>query len=83
MYIDTKHDGKWHISKDRTIYTSRPGKLDVRVRYQTNWGYRLSDGQFYATAVCFAAEDGSILSIEKRLPPEITPALLKQWGFLD
>ena len=86
MFIETKKHGVWHIEKAPSIFTFRNGKVDIRIRQRSGpreGGVMLSDGFFYITAQCFAAENGAIISNYMALPPDITPELLRQWGFLD
>jgi hypothetical protein len=83
MYIDTKHCGVWHISKGPSPFVFRKGKQDVSVASRAGWGIKRDDGFHYDTQVRFAAESGAVISEYSRMPPEITPDLLKQWGFLD
>ena len=44
-----------------SIYTNRPGKTDIRIDRETEWGGKHENGLRYSTAQVWAAEDFEIL----------------------
>lgn len=54
-----------------SIYTSRLGKVDIRICEPNSWGGREADGKLYTTSMLLAAEDHTVLRSCKPVPDDI------------
>jgi hypothetical protein len=73
--------GSFMIRQGPSIFTSRPGKLDIVIHKENNvWG-AMYDGKRYSVALIFSAEDCQVLRHYDAVPDDIL-ANLKEWGLL-
>ncbi|MGK9452610.1 hypothetical protein [Acidithiobacillus caldus] len=51
----------YRITVGPSIYTNRPGKIDVRIDCESDWGAKHQNGLRYITAQVLAAESFEVL----------------------
>ena len=74
---------EWLIRRGPSIFSSRSGRMDVRVmRENPTWGGREIDGKLYTTEKIFDSETGDIVRDYGKLPEEINLPMLVIWGFV-
>jgi hypothetical protein len=84
MKITDAKGRNWIIDKGPSIWMTRNGKQDIRIKKQNaGHGMREEDGKLYVTAAVFAAESGEQIRGYEALPAEIALTLLRQWGFIE
>jgi len=72
MKITDAKGRNWIIDKGPSIWMTRNGKEDIRIKKQNaGHGMREEDGKYYVTAAVFAAESGEVLREYEAVPDEV------------
>lgn len=63
--------GKYRISIQPSIYTSRQGETDIRISEESNCGGREKNGKYYLTALVMDAKDYTTVRSYCSVPDDI------------
>lgn len=66
--------GRYRIAVQPSIFTSRPGKTDIRICEESRWGGRDKNGKLYMTSLVLDAEDYATVRSYQLVPDDIVQA---------